>query len=335
MLLLSGFALGVVSVLLLIVIRDFSPLKVAKVFIAILVVGAVFLIQEYLPNPWRGISSAITTSVPALFWLLCQLAFAFRPKVLTPSGALAAYTFIAPTIGYVAGISDSYLSELVYFFWTLPELGEYLIVALGIWTVAAHWADDLVEARRHMRRVLLIGLGLAVLFVIIPLNTGIVGLWFSYLALAIFGLVCSFYLLQGRRGVFLGIKQGLEEAEGIKDVVPAIAPELQQEAENLKDLMANGFYRTEHLTLKILAEELSMPEYKTRALINQTLGYRNFNDYINQLRIYEAAQRLSTESDTPILNISLDVGYRTLSSFNRAFKEIMLTTPTEYRQSKL
>jgi AraC-like DNA-binding protein len=99
----------------------------------------------------------------------------------------------------------------------------------------------------------------------------------------------------------------------------------------LNTLMQQGFYRTEHLTLKDLATELELPEYKTRSLINQTLGYRNFNDYINQLRIHEAAERLKSEPDSPVLNISLDVGYRTLSSFNRAFKDIMSMSPSEYR----
>ena len=70
-------------------------------------------------------------------------------------------------------------------------------------------------------------------------------------------------------------------------------------------------------------------------MINQKLGYRNFNDYINQLRIAEAGARLIAEPDTPILNIALDVGYRTLSSFNRAFKEILEQTPTAYRQSEV
>ena len=48
--------------------------------------------------------------------------------------------------------------------------------------------------------------------------------------------------------------------------------------------------------------------------------------------VADAAERLRNEPDTPVLNISLDVGYRTLSSFNRAFRDIQNTTPTEFRQ---
>jgi len=84
----------------------------------------------------------------------------------------------------------------------------------------------------------------------------------------------------------------------------------------------------------MLAQKLELPEYKTRSLINQTLGYRNFNDYINQLRIADASERLVSDPEAPILNIALDVGYRTLSSFNRAFKEIHSLNPTDYRAQK-
>ena len=96
--------------------------------------------------------------------------------------------------------------------------------------------------------------------------------------------------------------------------------------------MQAGFYKTEKLTLKKLSVEIGVPEYRLRKVINQKLGYRNFNDYINQLRIAEAARRLVDDADVPILNVSLDVGYRSLSSFNRAFRDILDTTPTEFRQ---
>lgn len=52
-----------------------------------------------------------------------------------------------------------------------------------------------------------------------------------------------------------------------------------------------------------------------RSTINKALAYNNFNEYINVPRIGEAAERLIKEPDTPITNIALDVGYRTMSSF--------------------
>ena len=49
---------------------------------------------------------------------------------------------------------------------------------------------------------------------------------------------------------------------------------------------------------------------------------------------YTEDGKIPAEPDTPIQNIALDVGYRTLSSFNRAFKEITDQTPTTFKQAK-
>ena len=155
-------------------------------------------------------------------------------------------------------------------------------------------------------------------------------------------LIVAGLLLKGRTGVLLGPSKADEVVKDtasseLEQVATAnsIEPEIDEGGIRLQQVMEEGFYRTEKLTLSKLSEKIELPEYKTRALINQKLGYRNFNDYINQLRIAEAGQRLISEPETPILNIALDVGYRTLSSFNRAFKEILEQPPTAYRQSKL
>lgn len=75
-----------------------------------------------------------------------------------------------------------------------------------------------------------------------------------------------------------------------------------------------------------------MTEHKLRRLINKELGYRNFNQYLNRYRIDEASKRLISEADLPILTIALDVGFNSLSSFNKAFKEKHQQTPTEFRR---
>lgn len=334
--LLSGFALGVMSVLILIIARDFGRLTVAKIFIATIFAGACFLIDKHLPEQWRPFAADIYTTVPALFWLLCQQAFAHRPKILSISGMIALYTFIAPAFGRLFGVSAEHLSEFVLIAWTLPTYCEYIIICLGLWTVIENWADDLIESRRKLRGAVLIGVGIGVLLVVVPSNTGIARSWLPYLSISTITLICSYFLLQGQSGVLFGLYQNptnkTDNIDQPSQPAKSDVPEFHDLTQSLHQIMQQGFYRTEHLTLKALALKLDLPEYKTRALINQTLGYRNFNDYINQLRIEEAAQLLLNDLDTPVLNISLDVGYRTLSSFNRAFKEIKQMSPSEYRQ---
>jgi AraC-like DNA-binding protein len=88
------------------------------------------------------------------------------------------------------------------------------------------------------------------------------------------------------------------------------------------------------LTIGQLAKELDIQEYKLRQMINSQLGYRNFSDFLNSYRIKETAERLRDETNKhlPILTIALDVGFRSLSSFNKAFKATFGQTPTEYRR---
>ena len=83
------------------------------------------------------------------------------------------------------------------------------------------------------------------------------------------------------------------------------------------------------ITLDIVAEELHLSKYYISRLINKRLG-QNFNEYINNLRISEACNLLRV-TDKKIADISEDVGFGTIRSFNRAFKLIMGMSPAEYR----
>jgi AraC-like DNA-binding protein len=131
-------------------------------------------------------------------------------------------------------------------------------------------------------------------------------------------------------GVSHAQEQGLEHNK-IKGVpMELLAP--------LNQLMEQDFaYREMGFTIGQLANMLGMQEYRLRKLINAGLGYRNFNDFLNTYRIREARLRLSDpdEHATPVLNIALDAGYRSLSSFNKAFKDTLNQTPTEFRAAQL
>ena len=56
----------------------------------------------------------------------------------------------------------------------------------------------------------------------------------------------------------------------------------------------------------------------------------NFVDYVNRLRIEQACARLGNEG-ARISEIAFDVGFQSLSQFNRVFKQISGKSPTEYR----
>lgn len=87
------------------------------------------------------------------------------------------------------------------------------------------------------------------------------------------------------------------------------------------------------LSLEILGEELHMSKYYISHLFSNKLKIR-FNDYINFLRVSAACRHLSVDL-LSITEISEQVGFGTIRTFNRAFKKQMGTSPSEYRRTHM
>jgi AraC-like DNA-binding protein len=92
-------------------------------------------------------------------------------------------------------------------------------------------------------------------------------------------------------------------------------------------------YRTEGLTIAVLASQIGEQEYRLRRLINGELGFRNFTAFLNSYRLAEVRDALAdpAQKDVPILTIAIDAGFGSLGPFNRAFREAEGMTPSEYR----
>jgi AraC-like DNA-binding protein len=109
----------------------------------------------------------------------------------------------------------------------------------------------------------------------------------------------------------------------------------QRLVDALMRLMADErIYRHDNITIGTLATKLAVPEYKLRRLINQRLGYRIFNVFLNNHRIEEAKAALAdpSQAEVPVITIAMDAGFQSLGPFNRAFKATTGVTPTEYRR---
>ncbi|GAA4102042.1 AraC family transcriptional regulator [Mucilaginibacter panaciglaebae] len=65
-----------------------------------------------------------------------------------------------------------------------------------------------------------------------------------------------------------------------------------------------------------------------------TVNNKNFARFISELRIKHAC-KLLTETDLSIATIAEKSGFKTLSNFNKQFKEEMNTKPSDYRQEFL
>jgi len=103
----------------------------------------------------------------------------------------------------------------------------------------------------------------------------------------------------------------------------------------LEAVMQQRIWLEPGLTIGLLATRLEVQEHRLRALINRRLGHRNFSAFLNTHRIAEAQRRLadSAQVDLPVLTIAMDLGYGSLAPFNRAFREVVGQTPTEFRRS--
>ena len=231
----------------------------------------------------------------------------------------------------------------------LHSLSMLAFSVLALWEVARGWRGDLVESRRAARRWVAMGIGLyagLALVIEIALKGQPVGRLLPALHVLGIGTI-SFGL------ALLVARRSLSEVLGYADVEPPLQQPLPAEdgktglrpppvaglandkvtrrLEELEQAMAQDrVYRREGLSLTDLAQTMNMSEATLRELINQRLGFRNFNDFLHHHRLREATERLSRE-DLPILTIALECGYGSIGPFNRAFKQRMGVTPTEFR----
>jgi len=280
---------------------------------------------------------ALSTGNVVVFWLFTRAlfdeAFKLRWWHALAWATVAAFSFV--NCMWIAPVSSVRISIIAV---NLIALG---FIALAVTQTIASWSADLVERRRGVRVFIVATSALyggvnAVLQILLPIGA----------AAEIASTVNSAVLA----GVVAAICYAMMRVDGA-DLFPAtpeaqviIAPSQAVAAEDANDqklvnalmrLMADErIYRHDNITIGTLATKLGIPEYRLRRLINQRLGYRNFNVFLNNHRIEEAKAALSdpTQAEVPVITIAMDAGFQSLGPFNRAFKATTGVTPTEYRR---
>ena len=91
-------------------------------------------------------------------------------------------------------------------------------------------------------------------------------------------------------------------------------------------------YTDNGLTLARVARRLSVPVRDVSNATNRLTG-DNFSRYINGFRIRHA-QRALHETDLSIVEVMLDAGFVSKSSFNTEFRRIVGQTPSQFRAKK-
>lgn len=92
-----------------------------------------------------------------------------------------------------------------------------------------------------------------------------------------------------------------------------------------------ALYRDSDLTLSALAEQVGVSVHHLSETLNQ-LGGKNFNQFINEYRVAEVCKQLDQNSERKLIDVALDAGFSSKSSFNAIFKKITGKTPSLYRQ---
>jgi AraC-like DNA-binding protein len=87
------------------------------------------------------------------------------------------------------------------------------------------------------------------------------------------------------------------------------------------------------ISLPKLARAVGISPNQLSYVLNHHVG-QNFFDYVNSARIAEARRILLDQPDRPILDVALEVGFNSKSTFNLAFKKITGETPSSLRRKE-
>ena len=288
---------------------------------------------------WAGALNLARNLTPGLFMLLCFVLFTDRrrfPRSLLVLLALQlgleepGRSMISPAWRYARLVTQ-----------VAPTLLQTLFAACALYWTVVDWRIDLIESRRRTRLLTLVVIGLLTIVsglltrVLIDPNSPAnylvhVALTAADLAVMVFVL---FQLTDSDVGRYLAFEPGVARpprATAETDLGPALA-------RLTRLLEAEQVCQREGLSLKGLADLVGLPEYRLRKLIHERLGYRNFNALLHDYRIREACRQLGDPAlrRTPILTIALSVGYASVNTFSRGFREINGVTPSAWRAAQL
>lgn len=302
-----------------------------------------------LPRPLGLVMMAGCVGSAAWMWIAARALFnddfAFSAPVVALAVGLAVLG-LAANVPHLPEAAGQVPGEVVSGVSGVHAAAMLGFTAAALWEIAHGWRDDLVEPRRAARRWVALGIGLYAAVALV-IELAVRGREIGRLLPALH--------VAGIGGVTLALavwvaRHSLDEVLGTVPV-PIATPDLDPPAPEERALPAaaaiparaspaltrltramteDRLYRQEGLTLASLAQALGCGEAALRTLINHQLGYRNFNDFLHHYRLQEAAARLASE-DLPILTIALDCGYGSIGPFNRAFRQRLGMTPSEYR----
>jgi AraC-like DNA-binding protein len=347
---LRGAASGVFLMIVLMVLQRRASNQLAVLGTAMAAGGAFYAIvtAPVIPKSSLWWTLPILSSLPAIFWLWARASFDDDFVLRRWHGVL-----------WLAIVAAGFAVSLSWTTWpnlarggskVLSAVAVLLALAAAVQTVKT-WRADLVARRRRLRLAVLAinvvfigvvaGAGVAAIPVAVP---GMPGSLPTALSLFVLAMLAGLGVLDLRAIVAVNdatgaIVSGDTAGRPVTDRAPTgratAAPVLLRRLDRL--MTVERIYRQEGLAIGTLAARLDVPEYRLRQAINEGLGYRNFNAFLNHYRIEDAKVALSDEAqrEVPVLTIAMDAGFQSIGPFNRVFKAETGMTPTEFRREAL
>ena len=366
---LRGTLVALLCLLAAVLWRDRPALSATRAGVALAlglvvqVIGSTPWFEVSVPRFWQAPWVGVSVGNAVLFWVFVRALFddefRFAPV------HVAAWLFVATLSGLNCAVLSGSGLTVAAVTLGLQRAAPLVFSALAATAAASHWRDDLVEGRRRLRAFIVVA-GIAYTLAMLVTRLGSPQGRLSnalalvdVIALLVIASVVAWQLLrltgselfpsaQARAVAPAGIEAGatptrdaaprtVESKVAAVSATPSDPAELRLAA-TLERLMAEErIYRSEDLTVSRLASRLAVPEYRLRRHINQRLGFRNFNAYVNAFRLDDARTALADPSrrSSPVLSIALDAGFQSIGPFNRAFKLATGRTPSEFRREKL
>ena len=115
-------------------------------------------------------------------------------------------------------------------------------------------------------------------------------------------------------------------------IVKALTSEEKKIADKIKKLMTlDKLYHDVKFDRATLARELEISENVVSRVINVAFN-KSFPRLLSEFRV-EDAKRMLGDPEIPVNIVASEVGFNSIASFNRIFKEIEGVSPSKYRQS--
>ncbi len=335
---------GTVALLLVLAaaqFRDFSHVAAGRLGTAFALGSAAHAVTASIGSAsavsaWHAPLIALSTGNAVVFWLFTRALFddAFRIRAWHAPvwAAVVAFSFV--NCMWIAPAGNARISIIAV---NLVALG---FIAMAVGQTVASWSADLVERRRQLRVFIV---GAAALYggtnalLQISMSGGAATDIANTVNAAVFAAIVAAICYAMMHVTATDLFPAAPDLPGPAAAIQASNAADRRLVDALMRLMADErIYRHDNITIGTLATKLAIPEYRLRRLINQRLGYRNFNVFLNNHRIEEAKAALAdpTQAEVPVITIAMDAGFQSLGPFNRAFKATTGVTPTEYRRQR-